>query len=236
MPLLKYLLLIGFFFFGIERISFGQEKKNAKLKPWIAPLSLTLGGLAFYNQAAHDKQVIWHHDNYATFQSSADDFLQYSPTLIHIGARILGANAMHKGKEQLGLFLLGTGIYVISTQGLKRIINETRPNGAEHSFPSGHTATTFFGATLLSKELGKEYPWLAVTGYTLAAGTGYLRLANHEHWLSDVLVGAGIGIASAELAYCIYPKLKERFSKSQAFQWEPRVAPNYYAASFSYHF
>ncbi|CAM4145482.1 phosphatase PAP2 family protein [Cytophagaceae bacterium 50C-KIRBA] len=236
MSSLKYLLLICFFFLGVEQVSFGQEKKSSKLKPWIAPLSLTLGGLALYNQSAHDKQVTWHQENYATFQSSADDFLQYSPTLIQIGARLLGANALHKGKEQLGLFLLGTGIYVISTQGLKRIIHEVRPNGAEHSFPSGHTATAFFGATVLAKELGKEYPWLAITGYTLAAGTGYLRLANHEHWLSDVLVGAGIGIASAELAYCIYPKLKEHFSSSQAFQWEPRVAPNYYAASFSYHF
>ncbi|MCZ2471731.1 phosphatase PAP2 family protein [Aquirufa ecclesiirivi] len=232
----KYLLLVGLFFFGREHASFGQEKKSSKLKPWIAPLSLTLGGLAFYNQSAHDKQLSWYHENYHTFHSSADDFLQYSPTLIQIGARLLGAKAQHKGKEQLGLFLVGTGIYVISTQGLKRIINETRPNGSEHSFPSGHTATAFFGATVLAKELGKEYPWLAITGYTLAAGTGYLRLANNEHWLSDVLVGAGIGIASAEIAYCIYPKLKERFAKSQAFQWEPRIAPNYYAASFSYHF
>lgn len=236
MPKLTYLLLLGILFFGLERTGFSQEKKNAKLKAWIAPMSLTLSGLALYNQGARDKQVMWHHDNYATFQSSADDFLQYSPTLIHIGARLLGVNAVHNSKDQLGIFLLGTGIYVISTQGLKRTINETRPNGAEHSFPSGHTATAFFGAAVLAKEFGKEYPWLAITGYTLAAGTAYLRLANHEHWVSDVLVGAGIGIASAELAYCIYPKLKERLSKSQAFQWEPRVAPNYYAASFSYHF
>lgn len=236
MASIKYLLLIGLLIFGIDHVSVGQEKKSSKLKPWIAPLSLTVGGLLLYNQSAHDKQLTWHQENYPTFQSSADDYLQYSPTLIQIGARLLGAKALHEGKEQLGLFLVGTGIYVITTQGLKRIINETRPNGTEHSFPSGHTATAFFGATVLAKELGQEYPWLAVTGYTLAAGTGYLRLANHEHWLSDVLVGAGIGIASAELAYCIYPKLKQHFSKNQAFQWEPRIAPNYYAANVSYHF
>ncbi|MHA8053008.1 phosphatase PAP2 family protein [Aquirufa sp. OSTEICH-129A] len=235
MPTLKYWALVCLLILGIN-VSYGQEKKSNKLKPWIAPVGLSLGGLAFYNQAAHDRQVSWHHENYHGFQSSADDFLQYSPTLIQIGARILGANAKHKGKEQLGIFMLGTGIYVVSTQGLKRIINETRPNGGEHSFPSGHTATAFFGATVLAKELGKEYPWLAITGYTLATGTAYLRLANHEHWLSDVLVGAGIGIASAELAYCIYPKLKQHFSSKQAFQWEPKIAPNYYAASFSYHF
>lgn len=235
MPSYKYWALVCLLILGINE-SYGQEKKSTKLKPWIAPLSLGIGGLVFYNQSARDKQLTWHQENYPNFQTSADDFLQYSPTLIQIGARLLGANAVHKTKDQLGLFLLGTGIYAISTQGLKRIVNETRPNGIEHSFPSGHTATAFFGATVLAKELGKDYPWLAVTGYTLAAGTGYLRLANHEHWLSDVLVGAGIGIASAELAYCIYPKLKQHFSQKQAFQWEPRIAPNYYAASFSYHF
>jgi hypothetical protein len=235
MPSYKYWALVCLLILGINE-SYGQEKKSTKLKPWIAPLSLGIGGLVLYNQSARDKQLTWHQENYPNFQTSADDFLQYSPTLIQIGARLLGANSVHKTKDQLGLFLLGTGIYAISTQGLKRIVNETRPNGTEHSFPSGHTATAFFGATVLAKELGKDYPWLAVTGYTLAAGTGYLRLANHEHWLSDVLVGAGIGIASAELAYCIYPKLKQHFSQKQAFQWEPRIAPNYYAASFSYHF
>ncbi|RXK50893.1 phosphatase PAP2 family protein [Aquirufa rosea] len=232
----KSIYLLIFSVLIIAQPILGQEKKENKLKPWVASIGLGLGGALLYNQGARDQQITWHHDNYANFHSQADDFLQYSPTLVHIGARLLGAKAVHAGKEQVGLFILGTGIYALSTQGLKRIIQETRPNGEEYSFPSGHSATAFFGARVLAKEIGKEYPWLAVTGYTLAASTAYLRIANHEHWLSDVLVGAGIGIASAELAYCIYPQLKKLFSDKQALQWEPRIAPNYYAASISYRF
>jgi membrane-associated phospholipid phosphatase len=34
---------------------------------------------------------------------------------------------------------------------------------------------------------------------TVAAGTGWSRLNDNRHWLSDVLAGAAVGITSAEL-------------------------------------
>lgn len=35
----------------------------------------------------------------------------------------------------------------------------------------------------------------------MATVTGVSRMLNNKHWLSDVLVGAGIGILSVELGY-----------------------------------
>jgi len=62
-----------------------------------------------------------------------------------------------------------------------------------------------------------------------------LRLANNQHWATDVLMGAAIGIASAEIADWAYPKIKKAMNKT-AVKWEPIVAPNYYAARVSYSF
>jgi membrane-associated phospholipid phosphatase len=80
-------------------------------------------------------------------------------------------------------------------------VNRTRPNGEEESFPSGHTAKAFMGATLLAHEYGNRSIWIPIAGYTAATATGFMRVLNNRHYLSDVLVGAAVGILTAELAY-----------------------------------
>jgi membrane-associated phospholipid phosphatase len=85
---------------------------------------------------------------------------------------------------------------------LKKITREPRPDASSFdSFPSGHTAEAFMAATFLHKEYGKDHPWLSVAAYTTATGVGVLRVMNNRHWVSDVLVGAGIGVFSTNLAY-----------------------------------
>lgn len=66
------------------------------------------------------------------------------------------------------------------------------------SFPSGHTAAAFALATTLGDASGSTVARLAL--YTLATGTAYGRVAESNHWLSDVVAGAGIGILSARFA------------------------------------
>jgi membrane-associated phospholipid phosphatase len=62
-------------------------------------------------------------------------------------------------------------------------------------------------------------------------------MANNKHWASDVLMGAGIGIASAEIASYLYPKIKSKLNKSKtAWNFEPQIAPNYYVAKLNYSF
>ncbi len=46
--------------------------------------------------------------------------------------------------------------------GLKGLVNEDRPNGEPHSFPSAHTSTTFAGAEFIRKEYG--WSWGAPLG------------------------------------------------------------------------
>jgi len=67
------------------------------------------------------------------------------------------------------------------------------------SFLSGHTSYAFMGATFLATTFSKEYPdseWkipLIVSGYSIAATVGALRIASGNHFVTDVLAGAVMG-------------------------------------------
>ncbi len=68
------------------------------------------------------------------------------------------------------------------------------------SFYSGHTTFTFAVAaaagTVSSLRGYRSAPWVWGIGLTLATATGYLRIAGDKHYLTDVLVGAGTGLAA----------------------------------------
>jgi membrane-associated phospholipid phosphatase len=64
------------------------------------------------------------------------------------------------------------------------------------SWPSGHTTMAFALAASASYELHRT--WATVGLYTLAAGTGWARMNDEKHWLTDVGGGALIGITSAK--------------------------------------
>jgi membrane-associated phospholipid phosphatase len=79
------------------------------------------------------------------------------------------------------------------------------------SFYSGHTTFTFAVAaaagTVSSMRGYESAPWVWGVGMTLAATTGYLRIAGDKHYLTDVLVGAGTGIAAGiALPRLLHPK------------------------------
>jgi hypothetical protein len=89
-----------------------------------------------------------------------------------------------------------------AVNSIKYSVRRLRPDSrSRNSFPSGHTATTFMTAAMLSKEYGWRSPWYSIGGYTVAAVTGVSRIMNNRHWLTDVFAGAAIGIGSVHLGY-----------------------------------
>ena len=119
-----------------------------------------------------------------------------------------GIKSQHNWRD-LACLEAGASIlaFAINT-GLKQALYVERPYpGVYNSFPSGHTVTAFLGAEILRREYGKEYPGIAIAGYTLATGVGFMRMYNNRHWASDVLAGAGVGILSASLMYWLAPYL-----------------------------
>jgi len=73
-----------------------------------------------------------------------------------------------------------------------------KPFSGNATFCTGHTALAFSFATSMSQEIHRT--WATVGLYTLATGTAWSRVYGNQHWVSDVVVGAAMGIASAKLA------------------------------------
>lgn len=145
-----------------------------------------------------------------------DDFTQYAPMAATYGLNLCGI----KGKHGYGdlTIILGTAYALMGTTvyAMKNITKVERPDGsARNSFPSGHTATAFMGAELLRREYWDVSPWIGVAGYAVATGTGFFRMYNNRHWLTDVIAGAGIGILSVQAAYWLYPIITKTFFRKQ---------------------
>ena len=85
--------------------------------------------------------------------------------------------------------------------GIKDLVNRPRPFEAHpqihplysvhsSSFPAGHAATAFAGATLLAYFAPRAWPLFL----TLAAAIGYSRVYVGVHYPGDVVTGAAVGV------------------------------------------
>ena len=139
------------------------------------------------------------------FKTGIDDYTQYFGPAMVVGLKLGG----YEGRSDWPRLLASAGMsYVLMAalvNGIKYTAKEMRPDGSTaNSWPSGHTATAFVGASLLHKEYGlTRSPWWSVAGYGVATATGVMRVLNNRHWISDVMSGAGIGIMSTELGYAL---------------------------------
>lgn len=127
------------------------------------------------------------------------------------------------GKKYLSLMIVSS--YLISgifVQILKHFISEARPAyflantdypyfienvtlHNYHSFPSGHTASAFALAAVLSFSVkNKNYSMLFLF---LAALVGYSRIYLGQHFMDDVLPGSFLGIISAIICWIFLDKL-----------------------------
>lgn len=138
------------------------------------------------------------------FHRPFDNYMQLAPVAVMLGLKAAGVESRSSWKRMAVSDAISAVMMAGVAQGLKHTTNVTRPDGSDnHSFPSGHTATAFMAATMLSKEYGHISPWISAGAYATATATGLMRVANNKHWLSDVMVGAGIGILSTEFGYWI---------------------------------
>ena len=111
-------------------------------------------------------------------------------------------------RPKIDVYLIGILITAISIMALKFTIRRPRPSGEwgdiyrktdPHSFPSGHAARATMLA-VLGIALGP--PWLGALLALWAPLVGLARISLGVHYLSDVVVGMGLGIIFGIGAWC----------------------------------
>lgn len=168
-------------------------------------------------------------DYLSTFRYRYDDYLQFAPAVAMVGLKALGIESRSSWERMTLAGGLSTGIMLSTVYVVKYGLGRLRPDGSTYnSFPSGHTAMAFTAASLLQKEYGSLSPWVGIAGYAAATITGISRMLNNRHWLSDVVVGAGVGILSTNLGYLLTERwLGNRGLVRPVDDWEPvRVGRN----------
>jgi len=205
----NFILFCSFF----PAISFAQKSDTLFLKKKpayyisksIAPTGLIISGILVNGsgeESLKNELKEEHDEHFAHFHTHADDYLQYAPIGLAYGFDAIGMHSKTDIANRSVILLKSELLMSGLVTSLKYTTRNLRPDGSAHnSFPSGHTAQAFAAATFLTEEFGHEYKCTPYLAYGIASSVGMLRIANNRHYLSDVLVGAGIGILSTEVAY-----------------------------------
>jgi membrane-associated phospholipid phosphatase len=175
---------------------------------WLAPVAAATSAAFIFDRSALD-HVSTDPSPVNGFRTASDFTGIYIPVAA-AGAALLGGTIRHdEHLRETGALAMTA---MIDTQLLTTFIKYSTdrarpsatgatpssgtfwPNGhsfAADSFPSGHTANAFAVAHVIADEYPGWKVKLAV--YSLAAATGFERVAGREHFPSDVLVGGALG-------------------------------------------
>ena len=195
---------------------FFKTKTNPDVKPFKVMDDLTFVGIPLFAAgwaikgdkamfAQNSKSKKKNTQLLTDFKTGIDDYSQYFGPVVTVGLKLAGYEGRSDWPRLLASAAMSYGIMAGLVNGIKYTAKEMRPDGSSaNSWPSGHTATAFVGASMLHKEYGlTRSPWFSVAGYGVATATGVMRILNNRHWISDVMSGAGIGIMSTELGYAL---------------------------------
>jgi membrane-associated phospholipid phosphatase len=175
-----------------------KNKDTISYKNFIAPAALVTAGIVllktnFNNDLQTNTRKLFGN----SFHTSVDNIIPLAPVVqIYLG-KYLGFQPKNDFQHQTINIVIANVIMGTVGYALKNAVGEERPDHSDNlSFPSVHTATGFTNATLLFYEYKDSDLGYASSGFLFATATGVLRMANNKHYTSDILAGAGIGIAT----------------------------------------
>jgi len=124
--------------------------------------------------------------------------------------------------------LEAAGFSCVTAEALRYAAGRERPNETTDSndwraggtsFPSLHSTAAFAVGAVFAESGSDDYRWLRrLVGYGMASATVYLRVHDNQHWLSDTVAGAALGIASGRFA------TQRRLQRAHA--WNLSFAPS----------
>lgn len=193
----------------VNTVNYHRDMHEFHLKQLVAPVALI--GIGAVGTAIDDfKEIDFglrkHHDGGFV----AEDITQYVPSAAFYALKLSGVKSAHNYRDATVILAASYCITAVATKLVKVAADVERPNGYDNkSFPSGHAAVAFMGAEFLRMEYKDASPWIGIAGYAVATGTALARIRHNEHWFTDVLAGAGVGILGTKTAYWIYPHVQK---------------------------
>jgi hypothetical protein len=120
---------------------------------------------------------------------------------VAVGLYVIGRYALpHDGESRtnkvshIGFDMLrALAVSQALTQAIKITVQRDRPTGECCAFPSGHASATFATAAVLERHFGYRGSWPM---FLIASYVATSRLHDERHFLSDVIFGASLGVAS----------------------------------------
>ena len=180
------------------------RKKDLK---WILPVAGATAGL-IASDSWISKQVP-NHPSQLDFNRKISDYSLYSLIGAGGGALILGKLSNNEHLRETGILAAEAAVDATAvTYALKLSTQRARPYQASGtgsffngglSFPSEHSALAWSIAGVLAHEY--PGPFTKLLAYGLATTVMVTRVNAHQHFASDVVIGAGLGWYFAHLVY-----------------------------------
>jgi membrane-associated phospholipid phosphatase len=142
------------------------------------------------------------------------------PPLLALSAGVVGAGLARRDERLARVGLRMILAHSLATMGklfVKDLVDRTRPgalgekayrmekgssrDGRLRSMPSGHSA----GAAAVAGAVAPDFPVAAVPVALTATAIAAAQPASRNHYLSDVVAGAAIGLAAGMLARLLVP-------------------------------
>jgi hypothetical protein len=200
-----------------DSLSLLENQDKISYKNFVAPAVLITGGIVLFNSTLNDdlqeNAGKYFGENYHT---EADNFLPFFPIVQIYTGRYLGFKPKNDLLHQSINIIIVNTMATALVKVVKHSVKAERPDYSDHlSFPSGHTALAFANASLLYYEYKDSNLWYASSGFLFATATGILRIANNRHYTSDVLTGAGLGMATGLIVSYWNPFQSLNFGKKK---------------------
>ena len=155
------------------------------------------GSIALHSSKA-DKQIARNMDHHRAFRSKdIDKFIDLAGNPgMHFAATgiwylVSDRKGDQLGKDRAWTMMTALSITGVTTLALKGIVHNNTPNDKKFAWPSGHTSSSFTVAAVLYEFYGPE---IGIPAYCGASVVAWRMMDSGDHWASDVLFGAVLGI------------------------------------------
>ncbi len=130
----------------------------------------------------------------ATIETADTDTVEDIGDILQIALPLsaLGSTYFRHDREGRKQFARSWGYSSAMVLLVKEAVEKTRPNAqGVNSFPSGHTASAFSGASFIHWRYGPRW---GVPAFVLAGYTGASRVLAEKHFLDDVISGMSLSV------------------------------------------